>query len=234
MPSIFSHIIFPASTTAHVFLGMFSHALGHFKLNTLYSSLHRLFTHLLDVLSCSRFQSPHIAHSIDRSYIPGCSLWSLAISIYLYSLLYRSLTHPLDVLSLPWQFQFIYLETPCFPHSIGRIYISWIPCLCQAQPIQPWIPCIPQSISRSHLLDVLDFQYRTYVWSLIWSPHVLGSKTKNYDLIYNIPFPSCFPGSAVHACSPYNSLFSNTHSYYDEHWLAMSVTRGANNNARHI
>ena len=39
-----------------------------------------------------------------------------------------------------------------------------------------------------------------------WLPHV-RSWTKYYDLIYNTPFISCFPGSAVHACSPCNSQF---------------------------
>jgi len=43
------------------------------------------------------------------------------------------------------------------------------------------------------------------VWSLITSyPQLLS---KYYDLIYHITITSCFPGLAVHACSPYNSQF---------------------------
>ena len=125
----------------------------------------------------------------------------------LYSLLRRSITHSLNVLSCPRQFQFTFpapavnhtfLE--CSPHALGNFNSH-----------------SPLRRSFTHSLNVLSCP-RQFQFTFPAPASRPQLPNKYYNFLYTSPFSSCFPGSAVHACSPYNSQFQ-TLTVHDSQFL---------------
>jgi hypothetical protein len=128
----------------------------------------------------------------------------------LHSSLRRSIIYFLNVLSRPRQFQLSFL-TPAVNHT-------FLECCLMPSAVSIYIsrsPPMPLAIFNSHSPLRPSFTYSLNVLScprqfqFTFPAPVLRPQLPNkyYNFLYTSPFSSCFPGSAVQACSPYNSQF---------------------------
>ena len=185
--------------------------------------------HSLNVASCPRqFQFTFSAPAVIRTFLECCLIPS-AISIYiprsgghshipwmlphalgnfnLHSPLRRSLTHSLNVASCPRQFQFI------IPRSGGQSHIPWM----SPHALGSFNLHFPLRRSFTYSLNVLSCP-RQFQFTFPAPASRPQLPNKYYNFLYTSPFSSCFPGSAVHACSPYNSQFQ-TLTVHDSQFL---------------